>query len=189
MRKHIRASCLRPSCTVKTERHFYSWRVLLLPYVEGQNLHARFKLDEPWDSPDNIKLVEEMPSTYAAPHYHDGYIPPYHTICHVFVGPGTPFESREGLRLEKDFPDGICNTFLVIEAGNPVPWSKPEDIEFNPNSPISLRGPFRHYFRAAMGDGAVRQVPYTMSQSSLRALITRNGNDGQDIPHDWFLGP
>ncbi len=169
----------------KDGKALYSWRVLLLPYIEGQNVFARFKLDEPWDSPNNVKLLEEMPASYTAPHYHDDYIPPFHTICHVFVGPGTPFESREGLSLEKEFPDGTSNTFLVVEAGNPVPWSKPEDIDFNPNSPISLRGPFRHYFRAAMGDGTVRNVPYSISESNLRAFITRNGDERVEIPPNW----
>jgi hypothetical protein len=170
----------------KDGKALYSWRVLLLPYIEGQNVFARFKLDEPWDSPNNVKLLEEMPASYAAPHYHDDYIPPFHTICHVLVGPGTPFESREGLRMnEEDMPDGTSNTFLVVEAGNPVPWSKPEDIDFDPNHPVWLRGPFRIFFRVAMVDGAVRRVPYTMSQASLHAFITRNGNDQPDLPPGW----
>jgi hypothetical protein len=154
----------------------YSWRVVLLEYVEGQDLYAQFHKDEPWDSPHNATLIEKMPAAYAPPNYHSGYIPPYHTICHVFVGPGTAFESREGVSLI-NFPHGTSNTFLIVEGGSPVPWSKPEDINFDPNSPISLRGPFRRDFRASMADGSVHYFPYTMSESKLRALITRNGSE------------
>ena len=32
-----------------------SWRVAVLPYVEQDDLYKQFKLDEPWDSPHNIR--------------------------------------------------------------------------------------------------------------------------------------
>src|SRR5262249_21734482 len=37
----------------KEGKPLYSWRVLLLPYLEQQNLYNQFKLDEPWDSEHN----------------------------------------------------------------------------------------------------------------------------------------
>src|SRR5438445_175426 len=77
----------------------YSWRVLLLPYLEQDNLYQRFHLDEPWDSPHNIRLLEEMPAAYAPPPRKRELLPAHHTICQVFVGKGAAFEGREGLRL------------------------------------------------------------------------------------------
>ena len=44
-----------------------SWRVLILPYIEQDNLFREFKLDQPWDSPHNLALVERMPQVYAVP--------------------------------------------------------------------------------------------------------------------------
>src|SRR5262245_51934329 len=44
-----------------------SWRVSVLPFVEQETLYKQFHLDEPWDSPHNIKLLEMMPATYAHP--------------------------------------------------------------------------------------------------------------------------
>ena len=44
-----------------------SWRVHILPYIEEGNLYERFNLDEPWDSPHNIQLLGEMPSTFECP--------------------------------------------------------------------------------------------------------------------------
>jgi hypothetical protein len=35
----------------KDGRPLYSWRVLLLPYLEGNDIYKRFHLDEAWDSP------------------------------------------------------------------------------------------------------------------------------------------
>src|SRR5262249_57243764 len=74
----------------------YSWRVLILPYIEEQDLYKQFHLDEPWDSPHNLTLLERMPSTYKAPGRKAGLMPPGHTVCHVFVGKGAAFEGCEG---------------------------------------------------------------------------------------------
>jgi hypothetical protein len=45
-------------------RPLYSWRVLILPYIEQRPLYDRFHLDEPWDSPNNRTLIASMPFTY-----------------------------------------------------------------------------------------------------------------------------
>ena len=42
-----------------------SWRVLILPYIEEEKLYKEFKLDEPWDSEHNKKLIARMPKLYA----------------------------------------------------------------------------------------------------------------------------
>src|SRR5262245_53734413 len=47
----------------KDDRPLLSWRVLLLPYLEHDDLYAQFKLDEPWDGPHNKALLEKMPRT------------------------------------------------------------------------------------------------------------------------------
>src|SRR4029077_9290448 len=41
-----------------------SWRVAILPYIEQNNLYMQFKLDEPWDSDHNKKLIATMPRIY-----------------------------------------------------------------------------------------------------------------------------
>ena len=52
----------------------------------------------------------------------------------VFVGLGTAFE-REDL-VWADFPDGLAETILVVEAADPVPWSKPVDVAYSPALPL-----------------------------------------------------
>jgi hypothetical protein len=153
-----------------------SWRVLILPYIEEEQLFKEFKLDEPWDSPNNIRLLERMPRIYAPPRGKRSLVPPHHTVCQVFVGPGTAFEGPGGIPW-KDFPDGQSNTFLIVEAGDPVPWTKPADIRYDPGQPVVLRGLFSDMFRAGMCDGSSRRVPYTTSEAQLRAAITRNGDE------------
>jgi hypothetical protein len=160
----------------------HSWRVLLLPYIENQKLYDEFHLGEPWDSPHNLRLLERMPSTYAPPGYKKSLVPPNHTICHVFVGKGTAFEGPKGLRFPGDFPDGTSNTLMVVEAGEPVPWTRPEEIVYDPAGPLPrLRGFFKDGFRACMADGSTRWVRYGTSEEALRAAITRNGGETIDL--------
>jgi hypothetical protein len=163
----------------KDGRTMHSWRVLILPYIAQEALYNEYRLDEPWDSEHNTRLLDRMPIIYAAPKWErEMKVPPNHTIVHCFHGPGAAFEGGEGLRLKADFPDGISFTLFFVEGGEPVPWTKPEEISYDPSGPIPrLRGPFRDGFRACHGDGSRRFVRYDIDQAYLRALITRNGND------------
>lgn len=153
-----------------------SWRVLILPYIEQDELYKEFRLDEPWDSEHNIRLLDRMPSTYAPPRHKRGRIPPHHTVCHIFVGPGTAFEGPAGVNMN-DFPDGQSNTLLIVEAGDPVPWTKPDEIPFGPDAPLDLRCLFHDGFRALLADGSVRFVKKGIDPARLRAAVTRNGGE------------
>src|SRR5581483_4336211 len=64
-------------------RPLHSWRVLILPYISEQALYAEFKLDEPWDSAHNIRLLDRMPRLYAAPWTKYVDVPPGHTLLKV----------------------------------------------------------------------------------------------------------
>ena len=58
-----------PSAASRDEdgKPLLSWRVALLPYLEQKALYDRFHHDEPWDSPHNITLLEQMPQVYRVP--------------------------------------------------------------------------------------------------------------------------
>src|SRR5205085_8095175 len=45
----------------------HSWRVELLPYLDEEDLYKQYKLDEPWDSENNRKLLDKMPAVYLHP--------------------------------------------------------------------------------------------------------------------------
>jgi hypothetical protein len=170
----------------KDGRPLYSWRVALLPFLE-QDLYKRFRLDEPWDGPHNRELLAETLRCYVP--VLGGKDGPGLTRYLAFVGPGTAFE-RDGLTWD-DFPDDPANTILVVEAGTPVPWSKPVDLPYAPGQPLPPLGAgytkpvhFLCYevtrragFNAGFGDGSVRFLRADTDEATLRALITRNGGE------------
>lgn len=162
--------------------HLYSWRVLILPYIEQQELYDKFHLAEPWDSPHNIQLLSEMPYTYAPPPGKRSRVPQNHTVCKVFVGKGAAFEGRVGLDIRHDFPDGTSNTILIAEVGTPVPWTKPEDLDYDPDQPLpNLQCLFKDGFRVGFADGSMHWMRKDIDEKTLRAAITRNGRERVDF--------
>src|SRR5262245_45109270 len=169
-----------------------SWRVALLPFLEEDNLFKEFRLDEPWDSKHNKKLLENMPKVYA-PTITGKPAKPNTTYYQVFTGPDTPFNPKTargqgistlGLRLA-DMTDGTSNTILAVEGGQAVPWTKPEDIEYDASKPIpKLGGLFKESIQVLFGDGVVRRADRKVDTKTLRMLIDpRDGQgDGRNLP-------
>jgi hypothetical protein len=152
-----------------------SWRVLILPYIEQDNLYKKFKLDEPWDSENNKKLLDQMPKVYAIPGQTAGA---NETHYRVFAGNGAAFEWVNGIKLQ-DYTDGTSNTVMVVTAATAVPWTKPDELEFDPDADptklIGLVAAGRWQF--VMGDGSVRSTNKLPPKDTMKALITRGGGE------------
>jgi hypothetical protein len=158
----------------KDGKPLLSWRVLLLPYLEENKLYEEFKLDEPWDSEHNKKLLEKMPKLFACPAAKAG---PPDTVYQAFVGPGAGFEGKKGLKIT-DYTDGTSNTIMFVEAATAVPWTKPEDLPFDPAKPLpKLGGHSKGGFNASLFDGSVRFISNSVKAETLKAAITRNGGE------------
>jgi hypothetical protein len=159
-----------------------SWRVLILPYLHQNELFEEFHLNEPWDSPHNKNLLAKMPPIYNHPRKRSDD-PPFSTHYQVFVGKGAAFEGERGMH-HKDFPDGFWQTILIAEAAEPVPWTKPEDLSYDPRGPLpKLGGLFPNGFFVVMADGTGRFIRNDISETTIRALITRNGDE--DVGSEW----
>jgi RNA polymerase sigma factor (sigma-70 family) len=163
----------------KNGKPLLSWRVAILPYLEQNGLYQEFKLDEPWDSAHNKKLLEKMPPIYAP--LGDKIKQPHSTFYQVFTGAGTLFEGDKGLRFA-DITDGMSNTLLIVEAGDAVPWTKPQDLPYEANKKLPpLGGLFKEGFHIGLADGSVHWIRRTFDIDTFRLVITRG--DGQVV--DW----
>jgi hypothetical protein len=166
--------------TDKDGKPLLSWRVAILPFIEQDNLYRGFKLDEPWDSEHNKKLLGRMPQIYAPVNAKTKE--KYETFYQAFAGKGTVFEPGEKIRF-MDIVDGTSNTIMIVEAGDAVPWTKPEDLPFDPDKRLpKLGGEFSDIINAAFCDGSVHEVTKKIDDKTLRALITRNGGEPINSP-------
>jgi hypothetical protein len=171
----------------KQGKPLYSWRVLLLPYLKEQALYSQFKLHEPWDSPNNKPLLAQMPHVYRTPSQYQRN-EPYATHYQVFTGGGAIFEASPKAHLLsfKDIiaADGMNKTLLVVEAAEPVLWTKPEDLPYSPDRSLpQLGGLFvRKGFHAMMADGGTRWFSMDMDEETIRAMITWNGGETVKLP-------
>jgi RNA polymerase sigma factor (sigma-70 family) len=161
-----------PAIYDKNGKALLSWRVALLPYLDQEKLYKRFRLDEPWDSPHNKKLLAEMPSVFAPAATPSG--DPGRTFYQAFVGPHAGFEAGKKLSLVS-FTDGTDQIIFMAEAASPVPWTKPDDLPIATDRPLpKLGGQFAGHFHVLMVDGTVRFVPKNVDPRVLRDALTRD---------------
>jgi hypothetical protein len=180
-----------PAIYSKDAKPLLSWRVTLLPYLGEDVLYKQFKLDEPWDSPHNKKLLEKMPAVYAPVMGKSSK--PYTTYLRVFTGLHTPFDPQKarrgpsglgGARFPASFPDGTSNTILIVEAAEAVLWTKPDELVYDPKKPLpKLGGQFPGHFAVVMADTSVRLVRNMVSKETLQNAI--NPADGNPLGPDW----
>ncbi len=161
-----------------------SWRVAVLPYLEEEQLYEEFRLNEPWDSPHNKPLMRKMPAVF---HNQDlkneesaaGLTHYQVLVTKLGLRPSTILilsPTHKRTLGEVAHLDGNSTTILIVEGPNPVPWTKPQDIEFDPKTPLpELKGVYTYGVNAAFADGSVRTV--TETDADLRALITVDGNE------------
>jgi hypothetical protein len=169
-----------------------SWRVTLLKHLgpDEQALYKQFRLDEPWDSPHNSKLIKKMPKVYAHPEDPEASEQGL-TYYQVFVGnkaeinnaPWPIFADGPGLHPGLDqiqASDGTSNTFLVVEASKPVPWTAPQDIPYSQKTPLPKLGLAQDYFIVAFADAHVVAINRKdADEQNLRNAIT--WNDGKAV--------
>lgn len=167
----------------KDGRFVLSWRVALLPFVGEEKLFKQFKLDEPWDGPNNKKLIEKMPKVYAPAR---GKAKAGETFCQRFVGKDAIWNERGATVKLLEIADGTSNTALVVEAADPVIWTQPSDLSFNAKAPLpGLGGPFGGDFHVLTADGAVYLYKKGFDQDEMKKVIMPN--DGQVIATDKLL--
>ena len=103
----------------------HSWRVLILPELGEDELYAQYKFDEPWDGPNNSKLIESIPEVYRCsndPEAFEG-----HTTYLAVVGPQAAWLGAQPVKLSLLANPG--SAIQVIEASESgIKWLEPRDF-------------------------------------------------------------
>jgi hypothetical protein len=110
------------------------------------------------------------------------------TFYQVFVGEGTCFEEKRAISFP-DVTDGTVNTILVVEAAQPVPWTKPADLPYFADKPLPELGGMLNdgLFSFLMADGSPRFTARRAAnrdedfQKLLRLLVVRNDGVPVDL--------
>ncbi|MEM1067359.1 MAG: DUF1559 domain-containing protein [Planctomycetota bacterium] len=152
-----------------------SWRVALLSFMEDAGLYGQFKLDEPWDSPNNLPLMAQMPDVYS----HPGMVTaPGTTVYQRPTGEGF-MSAAEELKFQQ-LTDGLSNTIMGVEtlAQDAVEWTKPADVQLDGGDPVgALDDGTRQGFNVMLADGAVLFFSNTIDQDLFKAMLTRAGGE------------
>jgi hypothetical protein len=169
-----------PQASHAGKKSLLSWRVHILPFIEQDNLYRQFKLDEPWDSPHNKKLIKQMPATFLSPLAKN--LPEGKTTYLVPVGPSMIFKGPAGTPIGQ-ITDGTSNTIMTVEAdeAKAVYWTQPEDLKVDAENPLAgLRNEERKGFLAGFADGSMRFIHNNVDPQILWGLFTADG--GEVIP-------
>ncbi len=166
----------------KDGKPMHCWRVLLLPYLERQDLFDRYHFNESWDSPNNRAVSDltlalfQCPSRTATSEPTTNYM--------LVVGPHTVTNGSESKKID-EITDGVANTILLVEvADSAVRWAEPVDLDFNKmkfgintskRQGISSNHPSGA--NVAFCDGSVRLLSNSYNPQLVKALLTVNGGE------------
>lgn len=173
-----------------------SWRVTLLPYLDGKQIFDQYDQSMPWDDPQNEPVARNLRSELICPSrklpWKDSRERNY-TDYVMLTGPGTVSPPERAVQL-RDFADGSANTAMVVEAtGLNVVWTEPRDFE-TARQPIGMNlkgkepkdspGMMSSYHRAGghmlMGDGTAWFINEKINPRVLKKLTTIDGGEKFD---------
>jgi hypothetical protein len=166
----------------------HSWRVLILPYLDRNDLYKAYRFDEPWDGPNNSKLP--MPSIFACPSA------PSHgkNNCTSYVaatGPETVWPDEKTASLvEVHAHDGNSKTILLLELPeSDINWLEPRDLTFDQLCRKMTQDERRKVFDAHLGTSVVTfadghtEIPSNgFLADNIAAMLTKAG--GKNLNFD-----
>jgi hypothetical protein len=148
-----------------------------------------FRLDEPWDSPFNLRVLDQIPDDiFTCPEHRHGKLGGSscgHASYFTLRGPATAFPGVAPVRLAQ-VTDDRNRTILFIESDQDgVPWSAPVDINAAtgrltgavPNDPTALISPHKSGLHVDTMEWSIHSLAPEKLKQSLTPLSTINGGE------------
>ena len=191
---HDRFGCFPPAYVADADgQPLYSWRVLILPFIEQKPLYDAWNFDEPWDSPNNVKLSQTAIDVFLCPSDEQSTSNWQSAISSYLavVGEETIWPGTES-RCFTDVADGTSNTIAIVEVRNSgVHWAEPRDLHVdqmaptvNPEAGQGISSDHLEGANVLFVDGSVRFLDSALPAKTLRALLTIAG--GEDPGSEEF---
>jgi hypothetical protein len=126
-------ACIRD----KHGKPMHSWRVLVLPYLSGDrercnDLYKRYDFNEPWDGPNNRKLLGECPLDYKCVDALPRRTPEDTTTSYVaVVGPHAAWTGPDAKIPKDDIAAKKAETTVMlieVPAAAGIQWTEPRDL-------------------------------------------------------------
>ena len=164
----------------------HSWRVLLLEFLDQEELLKQYKFDEPWNGPNNRKLADKMPGQYrvSTDPKKRGVLTSYV----VLSGAKTAFPGAKTVKIG-DIKDGLGNTILVAEAeGFNIHWMEPRDWDVD-RFPIQISDVQKPGFSShnrrgpsvALADAIILRLSLSAPVDQLLGMSTVAGGEKIDL--------
>ena len=164
----------------KDGTRMHSWRVLILPFLEQNDLYNKYKFDEPWNGPNNIKLVEQMPQVYHCPMAPRGD----NTTSYVAVVGDETMWAPDRAVTRSDIPDGASRLELVEIANSKILWTEPRDLSLdeavqgvNGQDGKGIVSPHQGGANAVQANAQTFLLRNGISSDNLRAIMTMTAKD------------
>jgi Protein of unknown function (DUF1559) len=180
---HQTYGCFPPAYIAGRDgKPMHSWRILILPFLEQQELYKSYRFDEPWNGPNNRKLASRIGGIYLRSGLESNQAQT--TSFVAVVGPQTIWPGSKPTRYE-DLGDGTHDTLMVVEVPDgQFLWMEPRDLDFDSMSFKINDGSGRGLgsklggARVVSADTTVRTLRDDYDGNKLRARLTANGGEG-----------
>ena len=156
-------------------RPMHSWRVLLLPFLDQNDLYKQYRFDEPWNGPHNRKLMSARPRIYALNDEvsQQGQETNYLAI----VGQDTSWPGAGAYKPLRDEAKKQSPIMVVENVGSGISWLEPRDLVLDAMdlsmAAESSRGISSRYQPPAVVtvNGDVLTLPLDLAPEALRKML------------------